>query len=97
MRYKDLNDLPDVLKHLLPNREAQAVYLKVYNETWDSFQDGLEQGSREIEAHRDGWAAVEREFVHDEEKGIWYRQGEKPEEQQTKHESFMDRIKHLVM
>jgi cation transport regulator ChaB len=38
MRYKSVNDLPEVLRDLLPNKEAQQVYLDAYNETWDTYQ-----------------------------------------------------------
>jgi cation transport regulator ChaB len=97
MRYKSVHDLPEVLRELLPNKEAQRVYLDMYNETWDTYirdAEGSKQ-SRDAEAHRDGWAAVQREFVYDREKGIWYRKGEKLQEDTA--EGFIDKIKSLVM
>lgn len=96
MRYKSVNDLPETLRNLLPNEEAQRVYLAAYNATWGTGDDEKElQLSRDAEAHRDGWAAIEREFVHDREKGVWYRKGEAPQEEQV--EGFIDKLKSLVM
>lgn len=97
MRYKSVNDLPEVLRDLLPNKEVQQVYLEVYNETWDAYHQDEERGqlSRDAEAHRDGWAAVQREFVQDREKGGWYRKGEGYQEE--KAEGFIEKIKSLVM
>lgn len=97
MRYKSVNDLPEVLRDLLPNKEAQQVYLEAYNETWDAYNQDEERGqlSRDAEAHRDGWAAVQREFVQDREKGGWYRKGEAYQE--GKPEGFIEKIKSLVM
>lgn len=97
MRYKSVNDLPEVLRDLLPNKEAQQVYLEAYNETWDAYNQDEERGqlSRDAEAHRDGWAAVQREFIQDREKGGWYRKGEGYQEE--KAEGFIEKIKSLVM
>ncbi len=82
---------------MLPNKEAQQVYLEVYNETWDVYNQDEERGqqSRDAEAHWDGWAAVQQEFVKDREKGGWYRKGEAYQEEKV--EGFIEKIKSLVM
>jgi cation transport regulator len=97
MRYNSVNDLPETLRDLLPNKEAQKVYLDAYNDTWEAYNqvEDERQLSRDAEAHRDGWAAVQRKFVQDREMGIWHRKGEKPQEE--KAEGFIDKIKSLVM
>ena len=92
MTYKSKAELPEYLRETMPD-EAQEIYLKAYNESWQNYDEDevLGKQSQEATAHRDGWNAVMREFVHDEEKGIWYRHGEEPEEEAD--QGTLDRLK----
>ena len=91
MTYKSISELPEHLRKTMPY-DAQEIYLKAYNDSWRNFDgdEALGEQSQEATAHRDGWNAVKQEFVHDEEKGIWYRHGEEPEEED---QGILDRLK----
>jgi hypothetical protein len=39
-------------------------------------------------------AAVKREYVHDEEKGKWYRKGQEPDKEED--QGILDQVKDLV-
>ncbi len=86
MRYETIEDLPESLTSVLPE-EAQKIYLEGYQESWDTYEEyqGGEMG-REAVAHRDGWHAVQQEFVNDESSGRWYPKGELPEEEEEEEE-----------
>ena len=92
MTYKNKADLSDYLRNSMPE-DAQELYIKVYNKSWKEYDEDeiLGKQSREAVAHRDGWAAVNREFVHDEENGVWYRRGEEPAETEE-DETILDRL-----
>ena len=81
MRYEKLEDLPQTIRTVLP-KGAQEIYLEAYEKVWDEYDPDLEPGDMDQEAvaHRNAWSAMKQECVHDEEKGIWYRKGEAPEE-----------------
>lgn len=84
--YESIDELPDTLRDVLP-REAQEVYVEAYNDSWRSYdEEKTSEMSRAAVANRDGWAAVKREFVEDEETGKWYRAGEVPEEVEGEQE-----------
>lgn len=93
MKLESIKNIPQPLQSQLPD-EALEVYREAYNRAWDEYDAGTELGqqNRESVAHRQGWAAVKREFEHNEEKGIWYRKGEEPEEVQE--EGIVEKIKH---
>ncbi len=82
MRYEKIEDLPESLRNDLPD-EAQEIYLEAYQKSWDSFKEemGGDLGQEAV-AHRDAMHAVKQEFVEDKEKGLWYRKGEEPEEEE---------------
>jgi cation transport regulator ChaB len=95
MTLEGKKDLSEHLRKSMPE-EAQEIYVKAYNKSWENYDedDDLGKQSREAVAHRDGWAAVKREFVHDEERGIWYRHGEEPEEDEEP--GIVDQLKSLT-
>jgi cation transport regulator len=94
MRYESISDLPETLRDVLPER-AQEVYLEAYQKSYDEYEEERGgQASRESVAHRDAMAAVKREYVHDEERGKWYRKGEEPDEEED--QSILDQLKDLV-
>jgi cation transport regulator ChaB len=81
MRYESQQDLPEALQDVLPE-EAQKLYLEVYQEAWDSYEE--EEGgelSRDGVAHRQAMHAVRSNFVQAKD-GKWYRKGETPEEEE---------------
>ena len=60
MPYQDTNDLPDNVKHVLPEH-AQVIYKEAFNSAWDQYKDKDERrddASREETAHKVAWAAV---------------------------------------
>lgn len=75
--------------------EAQELYLKVYQEAWNDYEEA-EGGelSRDSVANRDAMAAVRREFVEDQETHGWYRRGEKPKAEEKK-EGLIGKVTHL--
>jgi cation transport regulator len=94
MVYKTKEDLPQSLRDWLPE-EAQELYLKVYQETWDSYTE--EEGgelSRDSVANRDAMAAVRREFVEDQQTHEWYRRGEEHKAEEKK-EGLIAKVAHL--
>ena len=96
MTYKNISDLPDTLRQSLPE-EAQEIYIAAYNKSWENYEEAVEPGEqdRAAVAHRDGWAAVNHEFVHDKEKGVWYHKGEEPDETEE-DESLIDKVKDVL-
>lgn len=82
MRYEKIEDLPESLRDDLPD-DAQEIYIEAYRKSWDSFKEemGGDLGQEAV-AHRDAMHAVKQEFVEDKEKGLWYRKGEEPEEEE---------------
>ena len=92
MTYKNKEDLPAHLRETMPD-EAQEIYLKAYNKSWQDYDEDeiLGKQSQEATAHRDGWNAVKREFAHNEDKGIWYRRGQEPDEEEE--QGLLDRLK----
>jgi cation transport regulator len=95
MRYESINDLPETLQDILPE-EAQQIYLEAYQKSYDRYKEERGgQATRESVAHRDGMAAVKREYVHDEETGNWYPKGEEPSEEEG-DKGVLDELKALV-
>ena len=69
-----LDDLPE---------EAEEIYLEAYEEAWEDFDESMggELGRAGV-AHRNAMYVVKEDFVKDDERGIWYRKGEEPEEEE---------------
>jgi cation transport regulator len=93
MRYETISDLPEAITDALPEG-AQEIYLEAYKRNWESYDEKAESGdmSRHAVAHRNAWSAIKEEYVHDEEKGMWYRKGEEPEEDR----GILDDLKDVV-
>ncbi|VED49027.1 Cation transport regulator chaB [Raoultella terrigena] len=74
MPYHSKNDLPDSVRHVLPEH-AQEIYKEAFNSAWDQYkhsEDRRGDASREETAHKVAWAAVK----HDYQKGDddrWHR------------------------
>lgn len=92
MRYETIDDLPESLKSVLPE-DAQRVYLEAYKRSWESYkeQEGGEL-DRESVAHRDGWSAVQHQFVKHAASGRWYPKGKLPEDEEEGEEGLIDKI-----
>jgi cation transport regulator len=80
-----LDDLPE---------EAQEIYLEAYEKAWEDFDEskGGEMGQASV-AHRDAMYVVKNEFEKDDEKGVWYRKGEKPVEEEGEDEGLLSSLK----
>lgn len=73
MPYKNLSDLPDSVKNVLP-KHAQEIYQEAYNSAWDQYDEPSERrgdSSREETAHRVAWAAVKKTYEKNESTGKW--------------------------
>lgn len=65
MPYKNLSDLPDVIRNNLPHH-AQEIYRAAFNNAWEEYENPstrASQASREETAHRVAWAAVKKKYV----------------------------------
>ena len=74
MPYHSKKDLPDSVRHVLPEH-AQEIYKEAFNSAWDQYKHSENRrgdASREETAHKVAWAAVK----HDYQKGDddrWHR------------------------
>ena len=67
MPYKNLKELPDQVRNVLP-RHAREIYLAAYNNAWDEYKnpdDRKDGSSREETAHKVAWAAVKQVYKKD--------------------------------
>ena len=67
MPYKNLDDLPEAVKGVLP-RHAREIYLAAFNNAWDEYKepgDRRGEDSRETVAHKVAWAAVKQKYKKD--------------------------------
>ncbi len=72
MPYKNLKELPDQVRNVLP-RHAREIYLAAYNNAWDEYKDPDDRkdgSSREETAHKVAWAAVKQVYEKDSS-GEW--------------------------
>lgn len=73
MPYKNLSDLPESVKHVLP-KHAQEIYKEAYNNAWDEYKQPSERrgdSTREETAHSVAWAAVKKKYEKNESTGKW--------------------------
>ena len=64
MPYKRTGDLPDSVRHVLPNH-AQEIYKEAFNSAWEQYKEESDRrgdASREETAHRVAWAAVKQGY-----------------------------------
>ena len=62
MPYKSINELPDGVRHVLPEH-AQEIYKEAYNSAYEQYDRPEERrgdASREETAHRVAWGAVKK-------------------------------------
>jgi cation transport regulator len=59
MPYREISDLPDLVKIHLP-RHAQEIYLAAFNNAWEEYA-GRE--NHEAVAHKVAWSAVKKQYV----------------------------------
>jgi cation transport regulator len=64
MPYRNLEDLPDSVKHHLP-KHAQEIFRAAFN-------NALEEYSEEERAFRVAWAAVKRDYEKKDD-GNWHK------------------------
>lgn len=75
MPYKTNADLPEGVRHVLPDH-AQDIYREAFNSAWDQYDTPEERRgniSREETAHRVAWAAVKQKYKKNETSGRWGR------------------------
>ncbi len=73
MPYKTIEELPDLVRNVLPEH-AQHIYLEAYNHAWEEYKSPKERRgteTREETAHKVAWAAVERKYRKNEKAGKW--------------------------
>ena len=71
MPYKNLSDLPDLVRDNLPEH-AQEIYRAAYNSAWGEYKpdDRRDDVSREEVSHRGAWSAVGQTYEKDDS-GRW--------------------------
>jgi len=82
MKAEIRKNISDAVLEPLPD-EAQQIYLEAYEEAWEDFDPSMggDMGRAAV-AHRNAMYVVKEDFVKDDERGIWYRKGEEPEEEE---------------
>jgi cation transport regulator len=73
MPYERISDLPDSVRHHLPEH-AQQIYREAFNHAWQEYADQEQRrsdSSREETAHKVAWAAVKRRYQKDAGSGNW--------------------------
>ena len=58
MPYKNLSELPDQVKHILPE-EAQKIFLAAFNNAWEEYKT---QDDREETAFKVAWHTVKEKY-----------------------------------
>jgi cation transport regulator len=93
MKAEIRENISDVVLNELPE-EAQEIYLEAYEEAWEDYEESMggEMGQASV-AHRNAMYIVKTEFEKDDEKGIWYRKGEKPiEDEEDEDEGLLSSL-----
>jgi cation transport regulator len=73
MPFKDIDDLPESVKHVLPEH-AKHIYKEAFNSAYDEYKDPKDRrddADREEVAHRVAWAAVKKTY-HKGEGSSWH-------------------------
>ncbi|MBV1915983.1 MAG: ChaB family protein [Pseudomonadales bacterium] len=73
MPYKALHDLPESVRHTLPEH-AQEIYLAAFNNAWEEYkkaEDRRGDASQEEVAHKVAWAAVKHSY--EKKEGKWQK------------------------
>lgn len=74
MPYKNREDLPLSVKHVLPDH-AQDIYKEAYNHAWDEYKDPQRRNNNESQeqvSHKVAWAAVKHQYVKRDD-GLWHK------------------------
>lgn len=72
MPYHSTSDLPDNIKHILPDH-AQAIYKEAFNSAYEEYKkpdERRDNASREEVSHRVAWSAVKQSY-HKDKAGTW--------------------------
>jgi cation transport regulator len=73
MPYKNLSDLPESVRNVLP-KHAQEIYQAAFNSAWDEYNNPAERrgdSTREEAAFAVAWAAVKKKYEKNETTGKW--------------------------
>lgn len=74
MPYRTTDELPDSVKHVLPDH-GQEIYLKAFNNAYDEYKEPSERrgdADREETAHKVAWSAVKKVYEKQDD-GSWRR------------------------
>jgi cation transport regulator len=73
MPYQTINELPDSVRHVLPEH-AQAIFKEAFNNAYDEYknpEDRRDNLSREDTARRVAWSAVKQVYAKGDD-GSWH-------------------------
>ncbi len=74
MPYKEVSDLPEKIRHVLPEH-AQKIYMKAYNNAVGEYKDAKKRArtedSLEKVAHKVAWAAVKKKYKKEKDIDAW--------------------------
>lgn len=73
MPYKDIQDLPDSVRGVLPEH-AQDIYKEAFNSAYAEYknpEDRRDESSQEEVAHRVAWGAVKNKYEKGDD-GKWH-------------------------
>ena len=74
MPYKNVSELPDSVKNVLPSH-AQDIYKEAFNSAYEQYRDPSERrddADREEVAHRVAWSAVKKAGYEKGDDGKWH-------------------------
>lgn len=78
MPYKKKTELPDSVRHVLPDH-AQAIYKEAFNNAYEEYKDPhkrRDDADREEVAHRVAWNAVKQKYQKGND-GKWHPKSKK--------------------
>lgn len=74
MPYKNVTELPENVKNVLPSH-AQDIYKEAFNSAYEQYknpEDRRDDADREEVSHRVAWAAVKKVYEKTED-GTWHK------------------------
>ncbi len=75
MPYTSINELPEGVRHVLPDH-AQDIYKEAFNNAYEEYkkpEDRRDNADREETAHRVAWSAVKKAGYKKGEDDKWHK------------------------
>lgn len=75
MPYASINELPEGVRHVLPN-QAQDIYKEAFNSAYDQYdkpEERRDDASREEVAHKVAWSAVKKAGYEKGDDDKWHK------------------------